>query len=99
MDSRPAEKYGDMPWSPNLSGLYEKEHKDAEARKKALDDLVQISEEMGLYDGPTVCLSHMRYLPCRKHTPASPCAYSDNPEDVEYVRRYLVNGPGYNQGC
>ncbi len=35
----------------------------------------------------TVCLGHMRFIPCRGK-PAGACVWSSDPADVEAVRRY-----------
>jgi hypothetical protein len=34
----------------------------------------------------TVCLTHKRFIPCRKDD--GTCQLSRNPEDVDHVRRY-----------
>lgn len=53
---------------------------------EAFLELVRLSEELGLYDEHvTVCVKHLRYVPCRK---GGEHVFSSKPEDVEKVRRY-----------
>lgn len=58
-------------------------------RDEAFRELVRLSEEMGLYDlKTTVCLSHLRFIPCRRHEGNTPCVLSDREEDVAHVQAY-----------
>jgi hypothetical protein len=58
-------------------------------RREALDALTAITEELGLYDdAPTVCITHLRFFPCRHESADSPCALSTTAADVEAVRIY-----------
>lgn len=52
----------------------------------AFQELVRLSEELGLYDMPAVvCVAHMRFIPCRK---SGEHVYSTKPEDVKAVREF-----------
>lgn len=46
-------------------------------------------DDVWMYDyedaGPAVCMTHKRFIPCRKNGSHT---YSDIPEDVEVVRAY-----------
>lgn len=58
-------------------------------RKNALDEMVAISEEMGLYDlPPQVCIVHLAHVPCRHGEPESNCWTSIREDEVTVVRRY-----------
>ena len=53
------------------------------------DDMM---DELGLYEGgPTVCVPHMRFIPCRKD---DGCRLSDDPEDVAHVEAYHRDAAG-----
>jgi hypothetical protein len=41
--------------------------------------------------GPTVCVVHLRYVPCRKGEPESRCHISTNQKAVEIVREYQLS--------
>jgi hypothetical protein len=58
-------------------------------RREALAALVAITEELGLYDDDlTVCVTHLRFFPCRHESATSPCKLSTEAVDVEAVRAY-----------
>jgi hypothetical protein len=44
-----------------------------------------------LHSEATVCVTHMRFIPCRKE---DGCLISVLPDDVERVRRYQNDAPG-----
>jgi hypothetical protein len=51
----------------------------------AMREIVQISEEYWLYDlPPVVCMTHLRFLPCRAR---DNCVFRDDPEAIEVVRK------------
>jgi hypothetical protein len=65
---------------------------------EALRELGELSEDLGLYDataGQSVCITHARFVPCRKQ---GGCVESSDPEDVEIVRREQVLR-AYTQNC
>ena len=52
----------------------------------ALRELTQLTEELGLYDEPlTVCVTHKRFIPCRK---SDGCIFSSEPDDITMVRNF-----------
>lgn len=54
---------------------------------KAADELTRLADELGLYDsGPTVCVTHKRFVPCRSRS--GECVWSDAEEDVVSVREW-----------
>ncbi len=63
---------------------------DGKARE-ALKAMAEEAEELGLYNaGPTVCVSHLRFVPCRKHADTRPCSFSSSKEDVDRVAHYQL---------
>jgi hypothetical protein len=58
-------------------------------RVESLEALVAITEELGLYDdNPAVCVTHLRFIPCRRESTDAPCVLSTEASDVEVVRIY-----------
>jgi hypothetical protein len=54
-------------------------------------EMVAIGEEAGLYDiGPQVCVTHQRFLPCRK---ADGCVPSGDQADIAQVAAYQDQKP------
>jgi hypothetical protein len=52
----------------------------------AFREMVQLSEELGLYDEPpTVCIIHKRFIPCRN---GHGCIFSSEPDDIDTVRKF-----------
>lgn len=57
-------------------------------QRKILDELTALGEELGLYgEDPVVCVTHRRFIPCRREKDGT-CFYSSSPEEAEKVRRY-----------
>lgn len=55
-------------------------------RRRAMDEMVRIAEEHGFYEiKPQVCITHMRFLPCRRK---EGCVFSTDPDDIESVREF-----------
>ena len=54
-----------------------------------MNDLVRLTEELGLYDTlPAVCVTHKRFIPCRRNNELSKCIFSSDPEDIDMVRKF-----------
>lgn len=51
------------------------------------DSYVQASNDIGEIPS-AVCMTHMRFVPCRKGNREGGCAFSQNPEDVRAVTDY-----------
>jgi hypothetical protein len=67
---------------------------EMQKRNEAIDALIAAAEELGLYDDlPTVCVAHMRFIPCRHEGASTPCELSSNQTDVEAVRSYQQGSP------
>ena len=65
---------------------------DDGAALEAIEEMVRVSEELGLYNyGPTVCMSHLRFTPCRRGKDTGTCSFSSREEDVERVARYQAS--------
>jgi hypothetical protein len=59
---------------------------DESVRKRAMQELAEASEDLGLYDlSLTVCVTHQRFIPCRKLEAG--CRFSSDAGDVAQVMR------------
>jgi hypothetical protein len=55
--------------------------------EEAFAEMVRLSEELGLYDGPQmrVCLTHRHINVCRRGEREGGCAWSHEPADIAAV--------------
>ena len=58
-------------------------YKDIRSRS-ALDEIGRLGQELDLPDA-VVCITHMRFVPCRY---GGTCSFSENPADIDRVYRY-----------